>query len=144
MLTVTLTPEAREVIECDALAAFPNECCGFLYGYEDNTRNITFSQPMENVQDGDQRRRFAISPEQFLDAERFALTQGLTLLGLYHSHPKHPAFPSEHDRVQAMPWFSYLIINAEAGYTGDLYSFVLNEARQFEQQPLISSVPTQL
>ena len=144
MLTVTLTPKAREVIERDALAAFPNECCGFLYGYEDNTRNITFAQPVENVKDGDQRRRFAISPEQYLDAERFALTQGLTLLGVYHSHPKHPAFPSEHDRVQAMPWFSYLIINAEAGYTGDLHSFVLNEARQFEQQPLISSVPTQL
>ena len=94
MLTVTLTPEAREVIERDALAAFPNECCGFLYGYEDNTRNITFSQPVENVEDGDQHRRFAISPEQYLDAERFALTQGLTLLGVYHSHPKHPAFPS--------------------------------------------------
>ena len=76
MLTVTLTPEAREVIERDALAAFPNECCGFLYGYEDNTRNITFSQPVENVEDGDQHRRFAISPEQYLDAERFALTQG--------------------------------------------------------------------
>ena len=99
---------------------------------------------MENVKDGDQRRQFAISPKQYLYAERFAPTQGLTLLGVYHSHPKHPAFPSEHDRVQAMPWFSYLIINAEAGYTGDLHSFVLNESRQFEQQPLTSSVPTQL
>ena len=144
MLTATLTPVARVVIERDALETFPNECCGFLYGYEDNTRNITFAQPVENVKDGDQRRRFAISPKQYLYAERFAPTQGLTLLGVYHSHPKHPVFPSEHDRVQAVPWFSYLIINAEAGYTGDLHSFVLNEARQFAQQPLISSVPTQL
>ena len=144
MLPVTLFPEALEVIERDALETFPNECCGFLYGHEDNTRNITFTQPVENAQEGDQRRRFEISPKQYLEAEQLALSQGLTLLGVYHSHPKHPAFPSEHDRKQALPWFSYLIINVEPNHTGDLHSFVLNEARQFEQQPLISAVPSQL
>jgi proteasome lid subunit RPN8/RPN11 len=144
MQALSLTPEARKAIEQDALRTFPNECCGFIYGNDGETREVTLALPVENQKDGDQRRRFEITPAQYMHAEREALKRGLTLLGVYHSHPKHPAQPSEHDRVQAMPWFSYIIINAEAHGTGDLNSFVLNDERQFEEQPVLTQTPTQL
>ena len=49
-----------------AEAAFPNECCGFFYGYEDgNVRPMTVSTEVTNIKEGDQRRRFAISNKDY-------------------------------------------------------------------------------
>jgi proteasome lid subunit RPN8/RPN11 len=54
-------------------------------------------------------------------------------LGIYHSHPNHPAIPSEHDRVAAQPYFSYVIISAMQGNIDHIRSWRLNEASQFEE-----------
>ena len=94
-----------------ALADFPNECCGFLYGKEQGKRVIDRIVPVENSKEGDQRRRFAISPLDYLRAEQQAEAWGTQLLGVYHSHPNHPAIASDHDLRQAMPYFSYVIVS---------------------------------
>ena len=67
--------------------------------------------PVENSKEGDQRRRFEISPLEYMKAERFAIENQLQLLGVYHSHPDHPAIASQHDLAVAMPYFSYIIIS---------------------------------
>ena len=69
-------------------------------------------------------------------AERHALSRGLDLLGIYHSHPLHPAIPSEHDRSQAMPWFSYIILSVEENAIVDLTSWQLNNSREFEKETI--------
>ena len=109
---VIIESDAIELMQKDAIQAFPNECCGFMYGYEEgNSRKITIAVPVINSKDGDQRRRFEISPIDYMRAENYALSNNLNLLGVYHSHPLHPAIPSQHDLVQAMPFFSYLILS---------------------------------
>lgn len=142
---LAIHPKALEVMKADAEKSFPNECCGFMYGSAtDEDRQVLEAVPVVNSKEGDQRRRFEISPLQYIRAEQHALEQGSTLLGVYHSHPKHPAIPSEHDRVQAMPWFSYVILNVEEDGVGAITSHELNEARQFEEeiiQTFISSNP---
>ena len=127
-LPLNIYDAALETMQLHAQQDFPNECCGFLYGEEtDGERIIMLAKPVLNNKEGDQRRRFEISPLDYMRAEQYALNNGLTLLGVYHSHPQHPAIPSEHDLKQAMPWFSYIILSVMDGKTDHLRSWQLNE-----------------
>ena len=137
MLQLEINQRAKNIMERDAVESFPNECCGFFFGTERATREIDLAIPVGNKREGDQRRRFTIDPSDYMWAEKYALEHDLQLLGIYHSHPLHPAHPSEHDRKQAMPWFSYIILSVEKETIHDINSFQLNEARQFEQEQII-------
>ena len=133
---IVLQPQAQQVIIEDAVRAFPDECCGFLYGYDDESgrRVITQAQVVNNAKEGDKRRRFEIAPYDYLDAEKYAEQQQVQLLGIYHSHPNHPAVPSEHDRVAAQPFFSYIIISVNDKQPGLIRSWRLNDEFQFEEE----------
>jgi proteasome lid subunit RPN8/RPN11 len=61
-------------------------------------------------------------------------------LGIYHSHPKHPAIPSETDRLAAQPFFSYVIISVIDKDTIDLRSWLLNDERQFEEEKILDYI----
>ena len=62
------------------------------------------------------------------------------VLGFYHSHPNHPARPSEYDREHGWPFYSYLIISIMDGKPADMTSWVLNEqTNQFERQDMVLS-----
>lgn len=129
--------KAREEMIGDALSAFPDECCGFLFGEEAaDERIITVIRVMNNAKEGDKRRRFEIAPKDYVTAERFADENGLQLLGVYHSHPNHPAIPSEHDRVAAQPYFSYIIISVINNEWSDTRSWRLNDERKFEEETI--------
>ena len=117
-----------------AEADYPNECCGFFYGLEGDIRQVRVIREVENAKEGDQRRRFQIDPNDYQKAEKFAIERDLDLLGVYHSHPDHPAEPSEHDRKVAMPWFSYIIISVRDGNAEETRSWQLNKERQFEEE----------
>ncbi len=135
--TIHIAPEALTVMNKDAEEAYPNECCGFFYGHIDGEgkRHVSYAAPVINSKDGDQRRRFEISPLDYMKAENYALEQGLTLLGVYHSHPNHPARPSIHDLKQAVPFFSYIIISVHEDGIRASTSWLLNEdIGEFEEE----------
>jgi proteasome lid subunit RPN8/RPN11 len=133
---IVLDTDAQKIIVQDAVNAYPDECCGFLYGHEDSNgrRIITLARITQNVKEGDRRRRFEISPHDYLEAEKYAEEQQLELLGVYHSHPNYPAIPSEHDRAAAQPFFSYLIISVNEKEPGPIRSWRLNDDWQFEEE----------
>lgn len=134
-LEISISKAAADLITKDGEQTFPDECCGFLFGKEEhNQRSITLAQEVHNNKEGDKRRRFQINPLDYMKAERFALENNLQLLGVYHSHPQHPAIPSEHDRVVAMPFFSYVIISVLDGKLDDFRSYRLNDDKQFEEE----------
>ena len=54
---------------------------------------------------------------------------GLEIIGVFHSHPNHPAKPSEYDRELALPWWSYLIISIQQKRVDHSRSWVLSENR---------------
>lgn len=127
----------------DALQSFPDECCGFFFGKElENKRIVTDVLVVNNSKEGDKRRRFEISPKDYLNAERFADENELQLLGVYHSHPNHPAIPSEHDRVAAQPYFSYIIISVKENEVADIRSWQLNDNLQFEEETIENQLIT--
>jgi proteasome lid subunit RPN8/RPN11 len=123
-------------MKAHASVVFPDECCGFLFGTEqsDGTRTISKISEVNNAMPGDKRRRFEITGKDYMRAEQFALENGILLLGIYHSHPNHPAIPSEHDRLAAQPYFSYLIISVMQEEIGHIRSWRLNDALQFEEE----------
>lgn len=139
---VILEPHIRHLVLEDALQAFPDECCGFLFGIETgDKRYISDILVVDNAKEGDKRRRFEISPRDYLRAEQYALEKNLSLLSVYHSHPNHPAIPSEHDRVAAQPYFSYLIASVYERGRNDLLSWRLNDEHWFEHEEILELTP---
>lgn len=137
MANIILLKDVGEAMNKAAIEAFPNECCGFFFGHEiSGDRVVQEVMPVENSKEGDQRRRFSIDPKAYMDAEKRALAMDMNLLGVYHSHPSHPAIPSEHDLKQAMPWFSYIILSVEKEEVKKTTSWQLNEERKFENETL--------
>jgi|SRR5690606_13776330 len=133
-----LTDQVVEAIRIHGEEAFPNECCGFLFGDENSGRHINLSTRVENSKEGDQCRRFEISPFDYLKAERFAAENNTTLLGIYHSHPDHPAIASEHDLEKALPYFSYVIVSILDGKYADIKSWKLqDEKREFYEEEIV-------
>ena len=139
---ISINSKAKELIVKDGLESFPDECCGFFYGQEDGEGNRTVTEILvvNNSREGDKRRRFEISPKDYLKAEQYALESNLQLLGVYHSHPNHPAIPSEHDRVAAQPFFSYIIISVLDNKTTHLRSWRLNDQFQFEEEDIKNGI----
>ncbi len=132
---ISIKETPLQVIYDDAIETFPNECCGFLYGQEKDERVITIAQPVLNSKKGDQRRRFEISPLEYIKAEKFALENDLELLGIYHSHPNHPAIASVHDLAKALPFFSYVIVSVMDKKIDDIKSWkLLDNQRIFKEE----------
>ncbi len=136
-MNLQLTEAAQRIIQDHATEIYPDECCGFLYGEDKEIRLVQEAVPVTNSKDGDKRRRFEISPEDYMRAERYALENNTSLLGVYHSHPDHPARPSEHDLKQAVPFFSYIIVSVREGKVADITSWQLNETEQFEEEKIL-------
>jgi proteasome lid subunit RPN8/RPN11 len=136
MISFQTTP-AEQMLE-QARRIFPDECCGFLYGTEDKEGNriVREMTAVDNSKEGDKRRRFEISGRDYLRAERYANEKDLLLIGIYHSHPNHPAIPSEHDRVAAQPYFSYIIISVMQGNIDHIRSWRLADDALFTEENL--------
>lgn len=124
---VQLDTAVFEQIKAQGEDGFPDEICGFLYGYDREVREIITAKPVVNSKEGDQRRRFEISPLDYIRAEQFALEKGFDLLGVYHTHPNHPAIPSEHDLRQAMPHFSYIILSVKESTAAEMRSWRIDD-----------------
>jgi proteasome lid subunit RPN8/RPN11 len=138
---IVIEPDPLGHIKSQALSIFPDECCGFLFGREnvEGNRIVSVILEVNNAKTGDKRRRFEITAKDYMLAERFAEESGLQLLGVYHSHPEHPAIPSEQDRVAAQPWFSYVIVSVIKAQIDHIRSWRLNEAAEFEEEVFSSS-----
>jgi proteasome lid subunit RPN8/RPN11 len=133
---IIIEKSAETIMNDDAIKAFPDECCGFMLGREDGAGNRVVSSvlPINNSARENRRRRFEISPRDYLKGEQHAMDHHVELLGIYHSHPNHPAIPSEHDRVAAQPWFSYVIISVGEDEVKDIRSWRLNSNSQFDEE----------
>lgn len=124
---------------------YPEECCGFVLGNDlAENRSIEYFLPVHNVQIENRKRRFKIAPHDYLNAERKAAELGLSVLGIYHTHPDHPARPSEHDRIHAMPFFSYLIASIRSSQFDRLTSWRLNDHFDFEEEDIAVSRRAQM
>jgi proteasome lid subunit RPN8/RPN11 len=144
---IDLGDDLEQTIRVEGEKAYPNECCGILLGKPESAesgsgpgagrRKIERIIPIENSKDeAEQYHRFEIQPEDLMRAELAARKEGRDVLGFYHSHPDHPAEPSDFDREHALPFYSYIIVSVEKGRAGNLRSWelALDRAKFLEEE----------
>lgn len=106
---------------------YPHECCGILLGRTvGETREVAEVVRMRNANTESPRNRFDFEPKEHLAVQRRAHERGLEVVGFYHSHPDHPARPSQFDLDHAAwPGYSYVIVSIGKGQAGDANSYDL-------------------
>jgi len=161
-MTLNVSTSQLQAIHYHAEADYPAECCGILLGRVDgDSKELAEVAPVPNLRldparaqqvialedpgRESERNRFLIDPKEQLRVEKDARVRGLAVLGYYHSHPDHPARPSNYDREHAWPWYSYIIVSVEAGKARDTQSWVLSDDRvEFNAEVLEVTGETQV
>ena len=105
---------------------YPHECCGALVGLGDRASAVV---ALPNTTEEGPRRRFLVRPSDYRLAEQRARELGGGLLGFYHSHPDHPARPSQFDLDHAWPTFAYVIVSVASAAAGDMTVWWLKDDR---------------
>lgn len=156
-----LHPQHLQTIQRQAEGTYPEECCGLLLGKIDWAANpegdriVAHLQPLQNqwqpqveaapilsesgANSGanpalSKNRRYWVDPQDLFTAQRQARAQGLDIIGVYHSHPDHDAVPSECDRRQAWPTYTYPIVSVRQGKAVDIRCWLLDEQQQFQPE----------
>ncbi len=134
--TLWISGHLAEKIRAHGAETYPHECCGALLGRDsevsdlDAVREVLGLFPLVNRRDDSPRNRFSVTGQDVLEADKAAQAKGLEVIGWYHSHPDHPARPSDYDRDHAWPWYSYVIVSVHHGTPQDMTSWRLNDDRQ--------------
>ncbi len=92
---------------------------------------------LPNTTEAGPRRRFLVRPDDYRAAEQRARQRRVELLGFYHSHPDHPARPSQYDLDHAWPFFSYVIISVRSGEPAEVTSWRLRDDRSTFDEELV-------
>jgi proteasome lid subunit RPN8/RPN11 len=114
---IRIEREPWDAMLAHAVRAYPNECCGAMLGAlaAGGAKRVTRAIPLENAFAGPQATRYEIRPEDLLEAEKAARAQGLSLIGIYHSHPDCDAYFSETDLKNSCPWYVFLVLSIRGG-----------------------------
>jgi proteasome lid subunit RPN8/RPN11 len=142
-LDVGISAELAQKIREHGIETYPYECCGALLGREHSftdspdsdakshgvSREVLDLFPLVNRRDDSPRNRFSLTADDVREAEKAASAQGFEVIGWYHSHPDHPARPSDFDRDHAWPWYSYIIVSVHTGVPQDMTSWRLKDDR---------------
>ena len=130
-MTINISAQILNDIQNHGERAYPEEGAGLMMGFEkDGKRIVTNLLILDNArEEGARHNRYMITAEDMLRAENEAERLGMSIIGIFHSHPDHPNQPSEFDREYAIPWYSYLITSVNAGKTSGSKSWRLADDR---------------
>jgi proteasome lid subunit RPN8/RPN11 len=139
-MTLKLDREILRQIQAHGEASYPLEGAGLLLGRtSDSLRIVIELNPLANRFEQDQQhRRYRLDPLELMRVEDNADERGLDVLGVFHSHPDHPAIPSAYDLEWSLPYYSYLITGIAGGRATETRSWRLVENRErFEEEAII-------
>ena len=137
-MTLRVSKSLAATVAREAEKAFPEECCGFLIGplpkdFEKEGRTVVIEETRalpNGWEAGARTHRYQIDPRIFAKTEAELSKTGRAIVGLYHSHPSVPAWPSPFDLMMAWPCFSYLIVSVKEGRAGGPRSWMRSEDGQ--------------
>jgi proteasome lid subunit RPN8/RPN11 len=130
-----ISSELADKIRKYGADTYPHECCGALLGRDIEVadrrvyREIHALHPLVNRREDSPQNRFSVTSADVLEAEKDARERGLEVVGWYHSHPDHPARPSQYDRDHAWPWYSYIIVSVANKIPEEMTSWRLADDR---------------
>jgi len=138
---IQLATQQHDEIAAHGERDYPYECCGLLLGRfaEDGTKTCVEIYPISNEREEEAKRnRFLIRPEELMRGEKEAAAKGLEVIGFYHSHPDHPAVPSQYDLEHAWPAYSYIVVAVGSGRAGDSRSWEMQLDRsRFDEEEIV-------
>jgi len=122
-----------------ARESYPEECSGVMVGMNaEGMKVVVDIWRAENIHEEERSRRFLIDPLEYMKFEEQAGERDIEILGIYHSHPDHPAEPSEYDRDHAWPGWSYVIASVGKKNVEDMRSWVLKDDRSgYNEEPIV-------
>jgi proteasome lid subunit RPN8/RPN11 len=124
---IKINSGAWETMVAHAQSTFPDECCGVMVGTIDgDSKLVTAAIGLENAYKGKQEDRYEIRPEDLLAADKNARSQGLDLIGIFHSHPDCDAYFSKTDLENSCPWYSFVVLSIKGGKFDHANSFLPN------------------
>ncbi|MBI3269387.1 MAG: M67 family metallopeptidase [Planctomycetes bacterium] len=134
---------ALDELRAFARAAYPKEACGLLVGERRcDARTVRRVLAAENRRAGERADRFDIDPLFYKRTEDASAAEGLAVVGIYHSHPDHPARPSATDAEFGRWWpgYSFVILSVAKGEVRDVRSWHFPEgAEDFEEEAITNS-----
>ena len=105
-------------------SGFPHEVCGVLIG---DGSSITEFKICTNLNTERAHDRYDLDPEAYNEADRWARSKELMIMGIYHTHPDHPSRPSEFDRERAWPDWFYIILSIQNGEFDNFRTWILED-----------------
>ena len=138
-MRIKLTHALLQAIQVNGEEGYPLERAGLLIGVSTPMGcEITEVVELENsFEQSSQANRYSLDPLTFFDAEEDAQERGLDVVGIFHSHPDHPARPSAYDLEWALPNYIYLITSVGQGQAGETRAWqLLPDRSRFEEAEL--------
>ena len=142
-MTLHISEVHLRAIEAHAEAHYPEEGAGLILGDEvGERREARELLPLPNRREaGERGHRYEIDPLDTLAAEDQADALGLKVIAVFHSHPDHPAAPSQTDVHFAVPWYSYLITSVRSGRAHETRAWRLDESEAGMQEERLEVKP---
>jgi proteasome lid subunit RPN8/RPN11 len=116
-------------------AHYPHEACGVFLGVKGDQsvdgrqlERVTGVRAIPNLNTERAHDRYEMDPKGLLAAEKEARAAGVGVIGIWHSHPDHPARPSQTDLERAWPAYTYLIAAIREGRGAEWTCWMLNDA----------------
>ena len=135
----------KEIVVATCEKAFPEEGCGLLIGpvpddFDKQGRAVVADEarPLPNGWDASAKtNRYLIDPRMLAKIEGELSGSGRAVVGFFHSHPNHPAWPSPFDLMMAWPCLSYWIVRVQDGKASDSRSWQRTEdSRSFIEEEI--------
>ena len=124
---IQIEKSAWETMVAHARGAYPRECCGAMLGVEDDgNRTVKVARPMRNAFEGAQEDTYQLDPAEQMAVEKEARAQGLSVVGIFHSHPDCDAYFSKRDLQNSCPWYSFVVLSIQKGEFHHANSFLPN------------------
>ena len=139
-----ISQDVLDAVRRHGEATYPEECCGFLLGTMHADGNaVEAARRAVNRNENRRNDRYIIGPNDYRAAEKAAAASGLDIVGIYHSHPDHPARPSQTDLETAtFPGYTYLIVSVTNGRADNLTAWTLSPDRsRFLEEAISVAAP---
>ncbi len=121
-----------------ALSQTPREACGLLLGRDGSVLEF---RPAPNEAE-EPHTRYRIPVQYLFKLEKELRERGMELVGIFHSHPATPAYPSRTDIAQAFyPDAVYLILSLADPENPVMRGFRILEGEVTEEALLIDGRP---